>query len=101
MYWREILNPKGCIIVTKIHREPNISVITKGRLGCITENGLEVLEAPAMFETVPGTKRILYAQEETIFHTIHPNPLDLRDIDELERRIIAPDFQSLECREAI
>lgn len=100
MYWREIHNPKGCIITTRIHREPNISVITKGRLACITEDGLEILEAPAMFETKPGTKRVLYAQEDVTFHTIHPNPLELRDIAALEARITAPDFDALD-KEAV
>ena len=101
LYWREIFNPKGCIITTKIHGEQNISVITKGRLSCITEEGLEILEAPMMFITKPGTKRVLYAQTDVIFNTIHPNPTDSRDIEELEARIIAPDFESLESKEVV
>ena len=96
MYWREIFNPKGCIITTKIHGEPNISVILQGRLLCITEDSVSILQAPMMFETKPGTKRVLYAEEDTIFCTIHPNPEDLRDIEALEARIIAPTFEVLE-----
>lgn len=101
LYWREIFNPKGCIITTKIHGEQNISIITKGRLGCITEDGEEILEAPAMFITKPGTKRVLYAQEDTIFNTVHPNPTNSRDIEELEARIIAPSFEYLENKEGV
>jgi quercetin dioxygenase-like cupin family protein len=101
LYWRQIFNPKGCIITTKIHGEHNISVVTEGRIACITEDGMEILESGMMFITKPGTKRVLYAQEDTIFNTIHPNPTDSRDIEELEARIIAPSFEYLENQEAI
>lgn len=96
LYLRTIINPKGSIVGTKIHREANVSTILRGKLQCITEDGLETLTAPCQFITTPGTERILYAVEETEFSTVHPNPLNLTDTDELERRIIAPDFESIE-----
>lgn len=96
LYLRTIINPKGCVIVTKIHREPNVSTILKGKLLCITEDGLETLTAPAQFITKPGTKRVLFSEEETVFSTTHPNPENITDLDELEARIIAPDFESVE-----
>jgi len=96
LYLRTIINPKDSIVGTKIHREANVSTILRGKLHCITEDGIETLTAPMQFITKPGTERILYAVEETEFSTCHPNPLDLTDLDELERRIIAPDFETLE-----
>ena len=97
LYLRRIVNPKGSLVATKIHREPNVSTLLRGKMSIITEDGMTMLNAPAQFITKPGTKRIIYAQEECEFTTIHPNPLDTRDIDALERRIIAPDFSSLEA----
>ena len=96
LYIRTIFNPKGAIIVTEIHREQNVSTILAGKLLCITEDGQEVLNSPSQFITKPGTKRVLFAEEDVLFSTIHPNPLNITDIDELERRLIAPDFESIE-----
>ena len=96
LYLRTIVNPKDSIVGTKIHREANVSTILRGKLHCITEDGLETLMAPCQFITKPGTERILYAIEETEFSTVHPNPTDTQDLDELEARIIAPDFEAIE-----
>lgn len=96
LYGREIFNPKGSFIITKIHKEPNFSFVLRGRLRCLSEDGAEVIEAPRWFATKPGTKRVLLAEEDTVFITVHPNPTDTQDLEELERRIIAPDFESLE-----
>jgi hypothetical protein len=38
--------------------------------------------------TLPGTQRAIYALEETVFVTVHPNPDDCQDLAELERRFI-------------
>jgi len=96
LYGRKIFNPAGSVIVTALHKEQNLSSILKGTLLVITENGTEILEAPKFFVTNPGTKRVLYAVEDVIFTTVHPNPLGLRDTDELERRIIAESFDEIE-----
>ena len=96
LYGRQIFNPKGSVIVTKLHQEHNFSFILKGRLGVITEDGIEVLQAPKMFVTKPGTKRVLYAIEDVIFCTVHPNPENWTDLEALEHRIIAPSFAAIE-----
>jgi quercetin dioxygenase-like cupin family protein len=87
LYGREIFNPKGCLIVTKEHRQANFSFILRGSLEVITEDGRKTLKAPAFFKTVPGTKRVLYSLEDTVFITVHPNPDDCQDLQTLETRI--------------
>jgi hypothetical protein len=96
LYGRVIFNPKDSFIVTKIHKQENISTLISGRLGVISENGLEVIEAPKVFVTKPGTKRVLYAQTDVLFSTVHQNPNDLRDLDALEDQIIAKSFAEIE-----
>ena len=98
LYIRGIVNPKGSLVITKIHKEPNVSTLLRGEMAIFTEDGMAKLKAPAQFVTNPGTKRIIYAYEECEFTTIHPNPLDTRDINALEDRIIAPDYESVEVR---
>ena len=95
LYLRRIINPAGSLVMTKIHKEPNISTLLRGRMAVITEDGAQILVAPAQFITQPGTKRVIYAIEECEFTTIHPNPLNVTDLDALEDRIIARDFDEI------
>lgn len=96
LYGRVIFNPKDSFIVTKIHKQENISTLISGRLGVISENGMEVIEGPKVFVTKPGTKRVLYAQTDVLFSTVHQNPNDLRDLEALEDQIIAKSFEEIE-----
>ena len=96
MYWRERPIKAGWAITTKIHREAGITVILYGSLLFMTEEGFTRIKGPAMFETHPGTKRVILVEEDALFSTIHPNFEDTRDVDALEARITAPDFSFLE-----
>lgn len=87
-YGREIFNPKGSLIITKTHKQGNFSFIPKGRLLVISEEGERELEGGMFFATKPGTKRFIYAIEDTQFVTIHPNPLNITDLEVLESQII-------------
>lgn len=87
LYAREILNPKGSLIITKTHKEHNFSFVLKGRLISFTEEGQKEIVAPCWFTTKPGTKRVLYAVEDTIFVTVHPNPTNTNDLEFLEDRL--------------
>ena len=87
LYGREILNPKGSLVVTQTHKEHNFSFVMRGHLLVITEEGHFEIKAPKWFTTKPGTKRILYAIEETVFVTVHPNPTNTEDTQFLENRL--------------
>lgn len=88
LYGRERHNPAGSLIITETHKSSNISILANGRIGIITENGIEVKESPAMFVTNPGTKRVIYAQTDVVFCTVHPNPTNTIDQDILRLLII-------------
>lgn len=87
-YAREIFNPKGSLIVTKTHKQGNFSFIPRGRLLVISEEGQKELTGGMFFATKPGTKRFIYALEDTVFVTVHPNPDNCEDLEILESRII-------------
>jgi hypothetical protein len=89
LYAREILNPKGSLIVTKMHKTCHLHVIVKGKISVWIEGaGVKTFTAPHVGITYPGTRRIIYAHEDTIFMTLHPNPKELHNLDELEKEII-------------
>ena len=44
----------------------------------------------------PGTKRALYAKTELVWTTVHLNPTNTQDLEELEEEIIAPTYEAYE-----
>jgi hypothetical protein len=96
-YAREILLPKGCIVVGKIHKHAHLNIVTRGHVTVVTEFGLREIDArsaPVTFTSDAGSKRALYCHEETIWTTIHS--VNTTDLAEIEREIIAPTYAELD-----
>ena len=93
MYARTMFIPAGMCVVGKIHKEAHLNVITRGVIKVVTEFGEDVLTGPTTFTSLPGTKRAVYAVEDTEWITIHHNPDNLTDIRALEALLIAPSFE--------
>ena len=58
-------------------------------------NGLKRIVGPCTMVSTAGTKRALYAHEDTTWTTIHANPDEERDIEKLEDFIIAKTYDGL------
>ena len=97
IYAREIFIPKGCMLTGKIHKTDHINVVSQGSITVWTEQGMKRVSAPFCFVAKPGTKRVGYAHEDTVWTTFHPNPEDTHDLALLEDRLIAPSFAELEA----
>tara|TARA_R110002051_G_scaffold265712_1_gene325548 strand:+ start:3592 stop:4062 length:471 start_codon:yes stop_codon:yes gene_type:complete len=97
IYVREITIPAGMVIVGKIHKHDHPNFLLKGEVVVITEEGgKEELKAPCSMISKPGTKRILYAKTELVWTTVHLNPTNTQDLEELEEEIIAPTYEAYE-----
>ena len=96
IYGRQMDIPAGAVIVGKIHKHAHINVITKGTIKVVTEFGNDVYIAPKIWVSEPGTKRAVYALEDTQWLTIHANETNSQDLSELERQVIAPCFDDLD-----
>lgn len=95
LYAREITIPAGTVLSGKIHKEEQINILSKGLITVVTEDGGEqLLRAPCTIVSKPGTKRIAYVHEETVWTTIHAT--DETDLEKLEQDLIAPSFEALE-----
>jgi hypothetical protein len=93
VYGRELFIPKGNVIVSKIHKGKTLNVIAKGVIAVIDpETGYKILEAPHVFVSSPLTKRVVIAIEDTLWITSHENKEDSEDLEEIENRIIAKNF---------
>jgi len=96
-YIREIFNPKGELLVTKIHKVSHPFFLLKGDMTILMEDGIKRIRAPHYGITPAGTKRIIYCHEDCIFVTVHATKLT--DIDKIEEEVIAKDFDEFDKEE--
>ena len=102
MYIRQIFLPKGLLATGMIHKHEHPSFILTGDVGVFTEEeGLVRFVAPKVFVSKPGTKRAVFAFEDTIWVTVHLNPEELRDPDDLREYNVTNDYAQLEEKELL
>lgn len=94
IYKRTIYSPAGTLVVGMIHRHAHFCVITKGDVSVLTEDGPKRVQAPYMFRSPAGSKRMVYHHTDTEWTTFHAT--NETDIERIEQQIIAPDYESLD-----
>jgi hypothetical protein len=83
LYAREILMPAGTLLTSKIHNTEHPYVVLSGRVRVfVPGEGVVILEAGHVGITKPGTKRLLFIEEDCRWITFHP----LTPEDETRRR---------------
>ena len=93
-YIREIFNPAGLLLVTKIHKKKHPFFLMKGKMSILTEDGVKTVEAPHNGITPSGTKRVIFTHEDCVFITVHAT--DKETPEEVEEDVIAKDFNDEE-----
>lgn len=97
IYVREIFIPANTYIVGKIHKHTHPNFLMSGTVEVITESGgAETLVGPLSIISPPGTKRALRAITDLVWITVHHNPTNTQDLNELEDIIIAPSYEAYE-----
>lgn len=95
IYMREIFIPKGKLGVGKLHKHDHPNVLMVGDVTVITEHGgTERLKAPKAMISKAGTKRALFAHEDSIWITFH-NVGEERNLDTIEDIVIAKTYNEL------
>lgn len=95
-YARQMFIPKGTLIVGKIHRHAHHNFIMRGKVSVATEFGKKYIEAPAVFVSEPGLKRAVYAEEDTVWVTVHlTKHAGEGDLDRIEEETIAPSYEAI------
>ena len=94
LYAREITIPKGTLLTGKIHKTEHLNIISKGDISVLTEDGPKRVQAPFTMVSRPGTKRVGYAHEETVWTTIHATTET--DLEKLEADLIATDYEAFD-----
>lgn len=89
IYARELHIPAGMTLTGKIHKYPQLNILSKGRISVLTEDGVKEVEAPFTVVSPAGTKRIAYAHTDCVWTTILNT--DLTNIDQIEKQFTLDD----------
>jgi len=90
MYIREIINPAGQILITKIHKQKHPFFLLSGKMSILTEDGVQHIEGPHYGITDPGTKRVIYSHTLCKFVTVQKT--DITDVEEIENTLVCDSF---------
>lgn len=90
VYAREILIPKGAVVVGKIHKFEQLNIMSKGDMTLATEEGVMRVQAPFTIVSPSGVKRAAYAHEDTVWTTIHGT--DEQDVDVIESMFVVDTY---------
>ena len=96
IYVRQMSMNTGSVVVGAIHKHLHVWFLLTGHITVVTEDTTEDYISPCYVVAKPGTKRVIYAQEECIFVNIHKNPTNSQDIEWLEKEIVAKDIKEYE-----
>lgn len=86
MYCREVFRKEGTLVVGKVHKKEHFFIVVQGTLTLWTEEGMKTVEAPFVWVSQPGTKRVTYAHTDAIAITVHQ--VSSRNLDEIEAELV-------------
>ena len=89
LYLRQMNLKKDYVIVGAIHNHLHAWFLLSGKV-IINNNGEKIEHiAPCYTVSEPGSKRLIYAVEDSVFVNVHKNPSNTQNIEELENEIVS------------
>ena len=96
VYVREMTMLKGTVVIGAIHKTLHMCFLLEGSLTVADENGVKDYIAPCKIIATPGVKRVLYANEYSVWYNTHKNPSNTEDINKLEEDLVALSYEEYE-----
>ena len=96
VYVRQMDMKAGSMVVGAIHNHLHVWFLLAGQLTVATEESVEEFISPCYVLASPGSKRVIYAVEDSIFVNVHKNPKNIKDIEKLEKEIVSLTFEEYE-----
>ena len=96
IYVRQMDMKQGTMVIGAVHKHLHVWFLLTGHVTIATEDTTEDYIAPCYVVSTPGVKRVILANENSIFVNIHKNPSNTQDIDELEKEIVALNYKEYE-----
>ena len=91
LYARSVWRPAGVLTVGRKHRHAHFSFVVSGIVEIADGDTVTQYSAGQMFVTPAGMKRSVLAVTDAEFMTIHRLDPDTRDLEEIERQLVADD----------
>ena len=85
IYIREMGMKQGQLGFSAIHKHSYAFFLLSGTLAVSSEKGVEEFLAPCYIISPQGVKRVVYAVEDCIITTVHANPTNTEDLDEITK----------------
>tara|TARA_R110000765_G_scaffold202934_1_gene308181 strand:+ start:47 stop:541 length:495 start_codon:yes stop_codon:yes gene_type:complete len=85
LYIREMRMKKGQLGFSAIHKHSYGFFLLSGVLASSKEDSVEEFIGPCYVISPQGAKRIVYAIEDCVITTVHANPTNTEDLDELAK----------------
>lgn len=89
MYLRSLFRPADTLIIGKTHKREHFYIVLSGEVTILMDGHKERVKAPRIFVSKPGTKRAVYAHEDSLCITVHRT--DNTDLDKIEDELIEKD----------
>jgi len=101
VYAREMFIPKGVTAVGKIHRHSHLSFLLKGKIIVTSEFTDRItVEAPQTFPSPAGSKKAVYALEDSILINVHMTRTPSEEhLEGIEKEVIAESYTELGMEE--
>lgn len=90
LYIRKAHAPAGSMFTTVHHNTEHPFILLSGTTDVISNEGSSRITGPVIGITKKGTRRLVHAITDAEYLTIHANPDNLTDPDEIIRRITIP-----------
>jgi len=96
VYIRQMNMKQDQVVVGAIHNHLHVWFLMEGRV--IINNNGDIVEhiAPCYTVSEPGSKRIIYAIEDSVFVNVHKNPSNTKNIKDLEKDIVSFNIEEYE-----
>lgn len=89
MYARVLPRPAGTVIVGKVHKREHFYICTKGSVQVYMDDEVKTLNAGDILVSKPGTKRAVFALEDSVCMTVHRTRK--RNLERIEKELIEDD----------
>lgn len=94
LYLRWVFRPKGTITIGKVHKKQHFYLVIQGAVEVAGgPNGPQRMVAPALIVSEPGTKRAVYALEDSVCITVHRT--DQTEMSAIEDELVEDDPNSM------
>jgi hypothetical protein len=93
VYIREMFMKKDGFVIGKLYKISHTWFLLKGEITVATDEGVNHYIAPCYVHAPEGTKRVIHAEEDSIFVNVYPNPDNITDIEILEDMLTVKSYE--------